>query len=155
MAEPWEANIGKVVKALMGPLTGLILYGKKGAVQGLTNAATAFFGGPLLAGASIVMAVLSKSPKSAAPGTGGPPQVFRQSLAESFIIYGRRRVGGLLAFYHAREVSDVHYRYFVIAAAGHHIQGNPEWMLGDEVVTIDGSNMVTSGPYASAAWLWL
>lgn len=85
----------------------------------------------------------------------GPPQVFRQSVANSFIVYGRRRVGGLLVFFHANQHSDgSHYRYFVIAVAGHRCSGNPTWMLNDEVVTLDANSKVTSGKYANAAWLY-
>jgi hypothetical protein len=39
-----------------------------------------------------------------AKGTVGPPQVFRQSITNSFIVYGKRRVGGLLVFFHAKQV---------------------------------------------------
>lgn len=84
----------------------------------------------------------------------GPPQVFRQSIANSFIVYGKRRVGGLMVFFHGAESGGDHFRYFVIACAGHHCQGLTKWFLNDEEVTVDGSNMVTTGPYASAAWLW-
>jgi hypothetical protein len=84
----------------------------------------------------------------------GPPQVFRQTISNSFIIYGKRRVGGLLVFFHPRQDGSDHYRYFVIACAGHQCQGLVSFMLNDEVVTVDGSGKVTSGPYADAAWLW-
>src|SRR5712691_8399055 len=33
----------------------------------------------------------------------GPPSVFRQSISNSFILYGLFRAGGLLAFYHAKQ----------------------------------------------------
>lgn len=91
------------------------------------------------------------------PTTQTPtPSVFRQSIANSFIVYGRRRVGGLLVFFHSRKDSGEgkHYRYFVIAVAGHKCAGNETWMLNDDTVTVNGSGMVTSGPYASACWLW-
>lgn len=85
----------------------------------------------------------------------GPPQVFRQSIANSFIVYGKRRVGGLLVFFHPRKVGKRHYRYFVIAAAGHRCQGVTKWFLNDEEVTVNsGTGAVTSGTYAGAAWLW-
>ena len=84
----------------------------------------------------------------------GPPTVFRQSVAESFIVYGRRRVGGLMVFFHGRKSGSDHYRYFVIACAGHRCAGNEQFMLNDEQVTVDGTGLVTSGTYANAAWLW-
>lgn len=85
------------------------------------------------------------------PSTSASPSVFRQSIANSFIIYGKRRVGGLLIFFHPRGKE---YRYFVIAAAGHQCKGVTRWFLGDEVVTVDGAGKVTSGKYANNAWLW-
>lgn len=87
----------------------------------------------------------------------GPPQVFRQSVTDSFLVYGKRRVGGLMVFFHPKQSGDTHYRYFVIAAAGHRCKGVVKWMLGDEEVTLDGTDgngMVTSGKYAGACWLW-
>lgn len=85
----------------------------------------------------------------------GPPQVFRQSISNSFIVYGKRRVGGLLVFYHAKQNPDgSHWRYFVIAVAGHRCRENViSWMLNDEVVTVGGGGAVTSGKYAGAATL--
>jgi hypothetical protein len=80
--------------------------------------------------------------------------VYRQSISNSFILYGLFRAGGLLAFYHAKQSGSDHYRYFVVAVAGHRCQGVSQWRLGDEIVTVDGSGAVTSGKYAGAAWLW-
>lgn len=85
----------------------------------------------------------------------GPPSVFRQSISDSFLIYGKRRVGGLMVFFHPRKVGKRHYRYFVIAVAGHRCQGVTKWFLNDEEVTVNaGTGAVTSGPYAGAAFLW-
>lgn len=85
------------------------------------------------------------------PATGGTPSAFRQSISNSFIIYGKRRVGGLLIFFHPRGKRD---RYFVIAVAGHRCKGVVRWWLNDEQVTVNGAGMVTSGKYAGNAWLW-
>jgi hypothetical protein len=118
--------------------------------------ATAVIATTLAIAASVALNALM-APSAARPSAAGAatPTVFRQSIANSFILYGRRRIGGLLAFFHARKVGSDHFRYFAIAIAGHHIQGNPDWMLNDEVVTVDGGGAVTSGAYAGAAWLWL
>jgi uncharacterized membrane protein YgcG len=84
----------------------------------------------------------------------GPPQVFRQSISDAFIVYGKRRVGGLMVFFHPRQVGDDHFRYFVVAIAGHRCKGVVEYRLGDEVVSVDPvSHEVTSGKYSGAAWL--
>jgi hypothetical protein len=85
------------------------------------------------------------------PSTNATPGVFRQAVANSFIIYGKRRVGGLLIFFHP---AGKEFRYFVIAVAGHQCKGVTRWYLGDDAVTVDGSGKVTSGTYANNAWLW-
>lgn len=103
-------------------------------------------------GVGLAVKSLGVMPKPSA--NVGPPSMFRQSIANSFIVYGKRRVGGLIVFFHSRKVSKQHYRYFVIACAGHRCQGVVDWMLNDDVVTVDGSGAVTSGAYAGAAWLW-
>jgi hypothetical protein len=84
----------------------------------------------------------------------GPPQVFRQSITDSFLLWGKRRVGGLLAFFHSKISGSDHFRYFAVACVGHRCHGLVAWMLNDETVTVDGSGRVTSGAYANAAWLW-
>lgn len=85
----------------------------------------------------------------------GPPQVFRQAISNSFIVYGKRRVGGLLVFFHGKQDSDGnHWRNFVIAVAGHECEGVVDFWLNDEIVTTNSDGLVTSGPYANAAWLW-
>lgn len=115
--------------------------------------ATAVIGVALSLAVSFAFRALGVGAPSAKSSVG-PPQVFRQAISNSFIVYGRRRLGGLLAFFHARQAGSSHFRYFVIAAAGHRCSGVVSWMLGDEIVTVDGGGMVTSGKYANAAWLW-
>ena len=106
-------------------------------------------------GLSIATRALTKGKAApSAEGEVGPPQIFRQTITNSFIVYGRRRVGGLIVFIHGKQSGNDHFRYFVIAVAGHRCLGIVQWMLNDEVVTVDGSGMVTSGKYANAAWLW-
>jgi hypothetical protein len=85
----------------------------------------------------------------------GPPQVFRQAITDAFIVYGKRRVGGLMVFFHSIQGgTGAHFRYFVVAVAGHRVQGVVQWMLNDENVSVDGAGKVTSGKYANNAWLW-
>lgn len=88
------------------------------------------------------------------PSTNATPLNFRQAITNSFILIGKRRQGGLMVFFHPRKVGDDHYRYFIFAAAGHRCKGVTRWYLGDDIVTVDGTGMVTSGKYAGAAWLW-
>lgn len=100
---------------------------------------------------SSATSLIAGTPKGRTP----PPGIFRQSVTDSFIVYGKRRVGGLLVFFHARKVSKIHYRYFVVACAGHRCQGVTKWFLNDEQVTVNaGTGAVTSGTYAGKCWLW-
>lgn len=115
--------------------------------------ATAVIGLTLAVGLSMAFRALGVGAPSARSATG-PPQVFRQAISNSFIVYGERRVGGLLVFFHGTQVGADHFRYFVIACAGHRCDSLVTFMLNDEEVTVDGSGMVTSGKYADAAWLW-
>ncbi len=85
------------------------------------------------------------------PASTATPSIFRQSVSNSFIIYGKRRVGGLLIFFHPRGKE---YRYFVIAVAGHRCKGVTRWWLADEEVSVNAAGLVTSGKYAGNAWLW-
>ncbi len=112
-----------------------------------STAATAAVAAALSIAASAAFAAVAGKPSSAA----ATPGVFRQAVSNSFIIYGKRRVGGLLCFFHPIGKD---YRYFVIAVAGHRCQGVTRWYLGDEEVTVDGAGKVTSGTYANNAWLW-
>lgn len=113
--------------------------------------ATAIIGTTLSIGVSLAMRAIAGVPSARAQV--GPPTVFRQAVSNSFIVYGKRRVGGLLVFFHSKMIGDRHWRYFVIAVAGHRCQGVVSWMLNDEIVTVDGSGMVTSGPHNGNAWL--
>lgn len=101
----------------------------------------------IAAGVTAGLSLLAGKPST----SGATPSVFRQAVSNSFIIYGKRRVGGLLIFFHPIGKD---YRYFVIAVAGHRCKGVTRWWLGDELVTVDGSGKVTSGKYANNAWLW-
>lgn len=58
--------VKKVLGSVAGPVLGFVLGGTKGAIQGLGNAATAFFGGPLAVAVSVGATLLSTKPK--APG---------------------------------------------------------------------------------------
>lgn len=147
--------VAAVAIAIAAPYLAPIALGALGITATATAVAvaTALIATTLSIGLSLAFRALGVGAPTARDAVG-PPQVFRQTISNSFIVYGKRRVGGLLAFFHSRVSSGDHFRYFVIACAGHQCQGSPVWMLGDETVTVNGSNMVTSGKYANAAWLW-
>lgn len=159
--------MGKVVKAVVGialavavavfaPQLAPIIAGALGttATVGLAIATT------LLSVAALgISKLLGLTPKIGAPSARATPSLYRQSIAETQIIYGRQRVGGLLTFSHARQTgsgdSAIHYRYFVVTLAGHRIQGVDRYWLGDQEAAVNaGTGAVTSGPYAGKAWIW-
>lgn len=113
-----------------------------------TAAATAAVTAALTIAANVALTAVAGKPSATSAAT---PGVFRQTIANSWIVYGKRRVGGLLIFFHP---AGKDFRYFVVAVAGHRCKGVVRWFLGDEAVTVDGAGMVTSGKYANNAWLW-
>lgn len=147
--------VAAVAITIVAPMLAPLALGVLGIAATATAVAiaTAVIGLTLAVGLSLAFRALGVGAPSAKSAVG-PPQIFRQSISNSFIVYGKRRVGGLLVFFHASQSGDDFYRYFVIACAGHRCQGVVDFMLGDEVVTVDGSGMVTTGKYADAAWLW-
>lgn len=120
-----------------------------------TAVATAIVSATLTLGVGLAFRALGVGAVPTAKAAIGPPQMFRQTITESFIVYGKRRVGGLIVFHHSRKLGSDHFRYFVIAVAGHRCKGVVSFMLNDAIVTVDaGTGEVTSGDYAGGAWLW-
>lgn len=147
--------VAAVAISIVAPYLAPLALGVLGITATATAVAiaTAVIAVGLSVGLSLAFRALGVGAPSAKNAVG-PPSIFRQTITNSFIVYGKRRVGGLLVFMHATASGDDHYRYFVIACAGHQCQGLVSFMLNDEVVTVDGSGMVTSGKYANAGWLW-
>jgi hypothetical protein len=150
------AVVAAVAIAVAAPYLAPIALGALGITATATAVAiaTAVIGMTLSIGVSLAFKALGVG----APKAGnqvGPPQVFRQAITDAFIVYGKRRVGGLMVFFHSIQGgTGAHFRYFVVAVAGHRVQGVVQWMLNDENVSVDGAGKVTSGKYANNAWLW-
>lgn len=146
--------MGKVVKAVavIAITIAIAVYAPQLAPSFLsmaigTTAAAAVTAAVLTVAASAAMMLLAGKPSAGAAS----PTMFRQSISNSFIIYGKRRVSGLLIFFHPRGKRE---RYFVIAVAGHQCKGAVRWWLGDELVNVNSAGMVTTGKFAGRAWLW-
>jgi len=113
--------------------------------------ATAVIGTTLTIAGAMVMQALAPRPSAGRP----TPINFRQSMANSWIVIGKRRVGGLMVFFHPRPAFGTYYRYFVFACAGHRCKGAVRWWLNDEIVTVNPTTgLVTSGTYANKAFLF-
>jgi hypothetical protein len=150
------AIVAAVAIAVAAPYLAPIALGALGITATATAVAiaTAVIGMALSIGVSIAFKALGVgAPK--AENQVGPPQVFRQSISDAFMVYGKRRVGGLMVFFHSIQGgTGAHFRYFVVAVAGHRSKQVDQWMLNDELVSVDGAGKVTSGKYANNAWLW-
>lgn len=155
--------MGKVLKAVamiaiavgiavLAAPTGGLSVGLAAALHISAVAASAIIATGLSLVASMAMQAIAGKPST--QSQAATPQTFRQSITNARIIYGMRRAGGVIAFFHPRVVGKTHYRYFVVAIAGHRVVGANRFFLNDEVATVDGNGKVTSGAYAGAAWLW-
>lgn len=92
----------------------------------------------------VLNALTPKAAKSAGTGYSGEAV---DSTAAHQIVYGMTKVGGVRVY--SEETSNAKYLHKIIAMAGHEIQSFEEVYLNDELVTIDGSGMVTApGHYA-------
>lgn len=151
--------MGKVVKivagiaiaaaaiALAAPTGGLSLAGAL-SLTGMAASVVGAIGAAVFA----TVATLALNALIPPPGTKRDPENYAQSLADSQIIIGKCRAMSLkMAFFH--PVGKTH-RYFVWVVAGHRVKGLVKWILNDEVVSVNGAGMVTSGKYAGNAWLW-
>ncbi|MES2494647.1 MAG: phage tail protein [Pseudomonadota bacterium] len=148
-------GVAVAIAALAAPTGGaslglVSLLGSAGITISAT-VASAIIATTLSIVAAYAMQALAGRPATARPA----PINFRQSMANSWIIIGKRRVGGLMVFFHPRAAFGGQYRYFVFAAAGHRCEGVLRWWLNDEIVTVDPTTgLVTSGKYADAAFLF-
>ncbi|MGC5798903.1 hypothetical protein [Sphingomonas sp. NFX23] len=154
--------MGKIVKivagvaiaaaaiALAAPTGGLSIAGALTALH--VSAGVALAVGAIGAAVFATVATLALNALIPPPGTKRDPENYAQSLADSQIIIGKCRAMSLkMAFFH--PVGKTH-RYFVWVVAGHRVKGLTKWYLNDEVVSVNGTGMVTSGKYAGNAWLW-
>jgi hypothetical protein len=64
------------------------------------------------------------------------------------VIYGETRTGGAV-FYQTTSGASNLYLHKCIAFAGHEINSYVAWYLNDELVTLDGSGLVTNGTFAN------
>jgi hypothetical protein len=111
--------LGKVVKSVMGPITGLILGGGKGFLQGLTNVATAFFGGPVAVALAVAGSLLSKSPKSPQASAADRDRLFANidPRTPRKIVYGRTAMATDIRDQEYEGADDEYFHRFVVVAS--------------------------------------
>ena len=129
--------MGKILKAIYGPVLGLIVDGKAGFFQGLGNAATAFFGGPVAAGFSILSAVASGGRN--APSIEAGKVNVKISDPPRWLNAGRARSGGGALF---GEFDDQGNFWYLMVHSDEILHAPYSYYLDDQVVTLDGSGYV-------------
>jgi hypothetical protein len=111
--------------------------------------------GPLLiyTGVSFaVSAVVSFALQALAPKPSASSQGLltnaREPAAAREYVYGTVRKGGVVTYLESTGTNNK-FLHMVICLAGHEVDQIGDIYINDEVVTIDGSNMVTSAPWAN------
>jgi hypothetical protein len=120
-----------------------------GAIVGQAAVGTAIYYTVAFAAAIAVNAVVSFTLKSLATkessGSGSRGLLVNATdpTAPREYVYGRVRKGGVITYYESTGSSN-QFLHMILVVAGHEIDGYESIMIDDKVVTIDGSNFVTS-----------
>ena len=124
----------------MGPVLGLIVGGGKGALQGLTNLATAFFGGPMASALAISSSLLSSSPKSPRTSPADRDRLFANidPRTPRKIVYGRTAMATDIRDQEYTGANDEYFHRFVVCAS-HKVNSIEEIWFDDELAwTVGG-----------------
>lgn len=123
--------MGKVLKKVYGPVLGLFVDGKKGFIAGLSNAATAYFGGPLAASMSIIGAAVSKNPKVSSAQRDRLFATIDPSAPRK-IVFGSTAMATDIR-YEEWGGTDQEYLDRIIAVASHKVQAIREIWIEDKL----------------------
>ena len=132
--------MGKVIKKIYGPVVGLFVDGKKGFLQGLSNAVTAFQGGPIAVAISVGATLLSggKAPRNSS-------QNLDRLRANVDPLSPRKTVIGNTAM--ATDIRDEeftntqeHFHRFIVVAS-HKVQAIDEIWFDDKLVWTAGGGV--------------
>ncbi len=130
-------TLGNIIGSLYGPLTGLIVDGGDGFVRGLTNLATAYFGGPVAVGLSVLNAAF----KPSLPRPDTAVTAIKASRPPRVSAYGVSRLYPAYALYETASDGTACDAYvFHEGAASEIIQH----YLNDDRITLTG-NIVDAG----------
>lgn len=100
----------------------------------------------LNAALGFALMALTPKPKMSSAGSSYSGESV-DSAAPQQLIYGRTKVGGVRVY--SEETQNSKYLHKVIVYAGHEIESYDEIYLNDELVTINGSGIVTSPSHYS------
>jgi hypothetical protein len=119
----------------MGPITGLIVNGGQGFVQGLQNAVTAFAGGPIAVIASVAAALLAKKPSS---NTGTQTSFKADPNAGIPYVMGRTLVGGNLVYWEPHDSKNKYQSLVAVLSGGGPIESIDQTYLDKEEINFAG-----------------
>lgn len=101
-------------------------------------------------GTSLITSWVLKAllPKPKVSGSQGMLTNGLDGTAPQQYVYGQVRKGGTITFYEATGTNNK-FLHMILCLAGHEVEEIGDIYINDEVVTIDGSNLVTSSPWNS------
>lgn len=149
----WENAPRGPVAAAVGGALGL-------STTTLFGGAAITFGGITLSTASIVgyfitsaitswaISALTPKPDRGALSSSGILINAREAAAPQDFVYGKVRKGGIVTFYEATGSSNK-FLHQIIVLAGHEVNNVGDIYINDEVVSIDGNNLVTGDTWSN------
>lgn len=126
---------------------GAAILSGTGIAAGLSGAA-AFYGAYIVgylattAITSWAISALTPKPDLGSLTSAGIMVNTREAAAAQDFVYGKVRKGGVVTFYEATGTDNT-YLHQVIVLAGHEVNSIGDIYINDEVVSIDGNNLVT------------
>jgi hypothetical protein len=96
---------------------------------------------------SWALQALAPKPK-ANVGTQGLLTNIREAAAPHEYVYGEVRKGGVITYLEATGENNK-FLHMIVSLAGHELESIDDIYINDEIVTINGSNIVTSSPWNS------
>jgi hypothetical protein len=126
---------------------GAAILSGTGIAAGLSGAA-AFYGAYIVgylattAITSWAISALTPKPDFGSLTSAGIMVNSREAAAPQDFVYGKVRKGGVVTFYEATGTDNT-YLHQVIVLAGHEVNSIGDIYINDEVVSIDGNNLVT------------
>jgi hypothetical protein len=143
-------TLGAIAKTLYGPVSGFIINGKAGAIQGITNAAAAL-AGPLTYGLYVGAAALQSL--QSLPKPDSVVSAIKNPLPPRVRAYGRSKLFGAYSLYVTSPGGVACDAYAFVETGGNAIDGVEKLYLGDQVVAT-AAGVITGladGTYGVAA----
>lgn len=98
------------------------------------------------AGAAWAYQALNPVPDLGSLNSAGTLVNSRNAVAPQDFVYGKVRKGGVISFYESTGTENI-YLHQIIVLAGHEVNSIGDIYINDEVVNIDGNNLVTGATW--------